>query len=327
MSTGVGHLTQIGFGEQLTYDTAVVRTKGLRAIEEGLGLKQTVQQKTVLGRVSQHINIKGKRGVEGPIKTYLHPDGVELLLKHAFGAIASEEGELDGGGNYYTHTFTLAGSLPVGGLSIEIDRDFDAVGAAYLYDSCKISKLTLEQALEDALMATFDFVGREETEENPTEGLTYPSLRTFDWDQLEVTINGTPIDTESLEIVLDNALDNDAHKLGSRLRKHVLRKEPRKVSGKLECELDVPTFYNLFRDLTEFELVAIWTGATLGDDDGTPVYRKLTVTLPRCVFIGETPAVKDAGRIKLSLPFVAAATLDSEGSEIEAELVNSTLGA
>lgn len=89
-------------------------------------------------------------------------------------------------------------------------------------------------------------------------------------------------------------------------------------------ELDRKDFYNLFRERIESALVALWQGRLLGKDGGVDVFEQLKVTLPRIRFSGDTPNAKDAGRIKLTLPFVAAALLDQDNTEMSVELVNVT---
>jgi hypothetical protein len=324
METGHGHSTVIRVGEQAEWGVAVPRIKGFRVLEESLQLKDPPQQKAVLGYTSQHVFVPGKRGTEGGLKLYLPPNGGELWLHHALGAKATVQGDLDGGGHFQTHTFTLAKALPAG-LSIEADRDAEAVGTAWLYDSQRINKFTLGQTLEDGLTLALEFLGREEMECEPTtEGVTYAPLKTFDWDECTVKINDTEIDLESLEITSENALDGDRHKLGTNLRKGISRKEVRKVSGKLEGELDRKDFYNLYRERAECALVALWRGRLLGKVGGVDVFERLKVTLPRIKFSGDTPNAKDAGRIKLTLPFVAAALLDQDNTEMSVELINVT---
>lgn len=99
----------------------------------------------------------------------------------------------------------------------------------------RVNKFTLGQTLEAGLTLALEFLGWEESECEPTTvGVTYAPSRTFDWNECTVKVNHTEIDLESLELVNENALDADHHKLGANLRKAITRKEVRKVSGKLE---------------------------------------------------------------------------------------------
>lgn len=324
MSLALGNATRVAFAEQVTWGTAVARTKGLRIVEDGPALSQSMLQKTVLGHASNHLMVPSKRAVGGPLKLYLPPNGGELLLKHAFGSIGTVKGTLDDASNYYTHTFSLARALPAPGLSVEVDRDGASAGKAYLYDSCLVNKLTLEQKLEDGLMMSLDLMGRDEEAVDPTGALTYQSLKTFDWDELAITIGGVAFDCDEFSFDLDNVLDGDRHKFGTRLRRDISRKDIRKLTGKVKGEFDSVTAYNHFRNLDEVALVATWTGRLLGEDTIVKVYEKMTLTLPRITFTGETPPAKGPGRIELNLPFQCSATLDTDNSEASLVLINTT---
>ena len=326
MSLAHGNNTKLAFAEQVDFGTPVARTKGLRILEDGLVLSNPLNQKTVMGHRSSHILIPGKRGGGGPIKFYFPPNGGELFLKHGFGAVAATVTTAldEAAGNYYTRAYSLAAALPAAGLSIEMDRDAAAIGTAYLYDSCKVNKLTLEQKMEEGLIIGLEMMGREEAEVAVTAGLTYQSLKTFDWDKCVITLAGQEFESEEFSFDLDNALDGDNYKFGSRLRKNITAKDTRKGTGKLKGEFTSATAYNYFRNQTEVALVATWTGRLLGQDDDVDVYEKLVLTLPRITFTGETPPAKGAGRIELNLPFQCSATLDTDNSEATLQLINTT---
>ena len=328
MSVGLGHQTLVAIGEQSTFGTSVTRTLGLRVKKYGIKRTQPISQKEVLGHSSKHINIAGKAVVEGPVSLYLPPEGaaVKMLLKNAFGSISSPAGTLmdDAVTTKTTHTFSLTDSLPDAGLSFELDPDSSATGFALLHDSCKANKFTLNQSLDDGLILDMDFLGREETEVSATGGLVYQALKTFDWDELVVSLAGTELLVESLELSVENSLDGDSHKMGSVLRRNIKRKSTRSVSGKLTCEMDSDDVMDFYRALTENTLTAVWTGPQIGLISAVAQYRTFTLSFPRIVLQGAFNDVSGPGRIMLDVPFICSPTLDTDASEVTAVLVNTT---
>ncbi len=326
-TVAMGHQITLGVGKQSAFGTAVTRTLGIRAIEFGLALAQQKAQKDVLGHSSAHLNIAGKRGVEGNLKLYLPPNAAltTMLMEAGFGGLSTDAGTaLDAAaGTKYIHSLSLADSLPVGGLSIEGDIDNGQSGEVFLWDSCKVNKFTLMQSLEDGLIMDMSMIGRDEVETSATGSLPYQTLRSFNWDDLVVTLAGSAIDVESFELSIENNLDGDSYKMGSRLRKNLNRKGTRRVTAKMDVELESDDIQDFFDALTENTLTAIWTEqSSFGAISSVAQYRKLTLSMPRVVINDGYKGAKDSGRQKISIPMIVCPTLNSDASELTATLVN-----
>jgi len=115
---GLGLGTCIGLAEETTWGTAVSRTNWLRVVSTSLQKKPELVPIAHLGTKGaastnrrEHFIRSEKSG--GDIEVYMaYDDSTNLLLKHAFGAVA------EAGAGPYTHTYTLA--MPgTNGLTVE----------------------------------------------------------------------------------------------------------------------------------------------------------------------------------------------------------------
>lgn len=295
MSAGFGQNCWIGTAEEVTYGTPVnPPTKFLEVLEESIMGKQSVISKPSLRSVSQKNRVKGKKSVEGSFSFQMMYEGAERILKHAMGSVST--GMPTGG--YYTHTFALAQTLPTG-LTIYVNRDGANIGAnsAFQYEGCQIAKLTFKQSIEDFLTVEAEIVGEDWTNVAVVSP-TFPTFIGVDWAHTlyyQLAVGTTSLKCEDFELTLDNGLATDRYWLGSVLRKGFGRSGPRKITGKMTVEFESLAEYNFYKNLTETDLVVRWNSGNYS----------LLITLPKVVFGGEDPTVKDAGPIKLPLSFEA----------------------
>lgn len=305
MALAFGYDSWVGFSTESTWGTRVAPAKFIRITEESMKLDQSRIAKPSLGSASQNRSVKSKRSVSGSITTQVGYNGVETLLKHAFGSVSTAVLEASVS---WTHTFSLTNALPVG-LTLHVNRDAADLGTAYEYEGCQVDKLTLKQDVEDFLMATFDFQGEDEA----TQAVATPSYPTFigaDWELAAVTINANTMKPKSIEFTLENNLATDRFQLGSRLRRGLQRGSQRKLSGKIELELDSTTEYALFNSLTNVNPLNIqWLGPTLGANN-----YKLQIQMQNASITVERN-VSDPGPIIATINFEAFSLTDAGNDE------------
>lgn len=311
MSFGFGYNSWLGYGVETTWGTAVAASVFNEVTEESIKLDQKRIWKPTLGSVSQSKSVRGKRKVSGGFKMPAIYSGMDTLIKNIMGSVSSAQISTT---TVYRHTHSLSAALPVG-LSVVANRDATGIGgtSCFKYAGCQLSKMTLSQGLENFLEAGFELEGQEETlVSKPTP--TFPTFYGIDYEQVGTfTIGGTSIPAQMVELTIENPLNSDRHKLGTRLRTGLERSSQRKISGKMELEFQDLTLYNFYRSLnTAGALSIIWTGPVAAN--ATPYTFEIAATN---VFVqGDTPNVKDSGIIKQTVPFELTADAGAEGSEL-----------
>jgi hypothetical protein len=306
MALGFGYGSWVGFGVESTWGTAVTRTKFYEFDSESMQFDMGYIDKPSVRGVSAFRVVKKKKDVSGAIDFAVPYSNMELLFKHALGTNNTT------GAGPYTHAITLAQALPVG-LSLEVNRDAANVGAgsSWLYEGCQIDAMTLSHEPEGFLMASCEFVG----EDSSNVTVSTPTFGTFDgisWDELAVTVDGSPVQIASYELKLNNNLAKDRFRLGSRTRKGFGRAGQREVTGTIKLEYDAKAASDYFRVNSESPVAVVFT-YTSGS-------KTLTITI-LAYFTGKDPNVDSAGPIPLELNFKSRAL--TEGSELAITFVNS----
>ena len=311
-----GHRAVFGFGPETTWGTLVGPTKFLELEPGGFGIQ--LQQKTIVkptqNTVRQRYYGPGKRSWNGPVAGYLPYQGAEYLFYYAMGGTVTSALVASG---VYTNTFTLGDTLPAG-LSIYWSPDYTALATAYGYSGGFIKSLTLTQEHENFIKFAVDLEGSDETSVSQSTP-TYPTFNGVHWGQVTtLTIGAVSYNCYMAEFKLENALADGRYKLGQRTRVGMGRSGVRKVSGKIQIELDQTTAYALFQNFTETSINAVWTGLIAGGS--TPF--QFSITLPRVVFQGSSPKVSGLGPITLELPFESLYT--GAADEIQVVMQNLT---
>lgn len=287
----------------------------LEILEESMENKQSRISKPTLFFRGQNRNVKSKVSIEGQLKLQAQFHGMMQLLKQAFGS--EDTTGLDGYSGSHLYTLT---NQPPAGLSVVVDRGSETLGKQFQYSGCQVDKLTLTQGVEDFLMLQADLVGRSELPIYPLPEPDRLAFQGVDWEmETSISIDGTEYPGKMTEFVMDKGLSKDRYKLGSRLRKGIGTGNVQKITGKIELELDGMVLYNLFRNLTQFSISAVWTGPKITSSNN---FYSLTINLTKCALSGKTPNVKNHDVIIMELPFEAYFDEDAGTTEIEAVLVN-----
>lgn len=302
MSQAKGLNSAFGVGIESTPGTRVVPSIFLELPPSGYkgGLKQTTNAKPTLNSPDQRYYVKSKQDISSSVELYMPFQGAEQLIKAAMGG--SVGSATQGAEGLYRHTFALGNDLP--SLSLYRSVDFTALSKLFSHNGSKVKKMTFTQEMEEFLKVGFEFVGMNETLPTSAATVTYPTFYGVDYTMLgTLTIGGQSYNIKACEISLENPLEEDSYKLGSRTRILVDRNAPRKVSGKFTVYLDAAAIYELFSNQTESALSFIWTSSYLAV--GSASYYRMAITVPRVVFQGDAPEVEDHGPVMIELPFEA----------------------
>lgn len=316
MSLGHGWNSWIGGAEEVTFGTPVTAASFVEIESESLKYEKRANVLPLLGHVSQRRTVPSKVNVSGSFRFPMLWDGFTgTLLKHAMGAVVTT----GPASSLYTHTLSLAASLPAG-LTLEAARDDAAVtgNAAYQYAGCKIAKLTLSQEMEQPLMVDVEILGKTRALIAATSK-TFPTYDQVYYGQLTVAAidpgGGSEynIPIKSFKLTIDNNLFDDGYRLGSAERSFISRAGQRKVNLEIQAEYENRTFIDLFNGASVDNLRFKWVNST----------KSLQIDLPSCTFDGDEPTSEDQGPIYLSVNNTALANA-ADSDEMVAVLINST---
>lgn len=316
MALGHGWNSWIGVAEEVTFGTPVTATGFVEVENESIRREVRPNVVPLLGHVSQRRTVPSKVNVSGSFRFPLLWDGITgTLLKHAMGSVNTTGPS----GGLYTHTLSLAASLPTG-LTLEAARDDAAVtgNASYQYAGCKISKLTLTQEMEQPLMVDVEILGKTRALIAATSK-TFPTYDAAYYGQMTVASidpgggSAYSIPLKSFKLMIDNNLFDDGYRLGSAERAFISRAGQRKITLELEAEYENRTFIDLFTGTSLDNLRFTWVNST----------KSLQIDLPSVTFDGDEPTSEDQGPIYLSVKNTALAN-SADSDEMTAVLINAT---
>ncbi len=311
MSPALGMLSYIGWGRETTYGTSVSRTKFSELVAEAIKLEQQQAFSDSVRGPSRRRHYVGKRFVAGDFTVEPMYEGYELLYENLFGAVVTA----NIGTGAFSHTFSLADTRKQG-LSIEVERNSQTAGQAFLYEGCGITKAVFTMTPDKLLKAVFSVVGEDESLVTKTAAL-YPPENPILHTAALVELDDVAFDCNSFEVTLDETLDSDRRKIGSSLIKFPSRAGMRTLSGSFEVDFDnTTTHYAKYRNNTEFKLKLVIVGGQIAASGQN--YR-WALTLPRCIAIGETPPIDTAGALRQRINFVCL--FDVAGAADAAQLI------
>lgn len=316
-SQAFGYNFSLGFAPEATYGTAVAPSGFIEISDENLTYSQAPEMVSTLRTASMRDYVEGTVDVKGDITFPLFYQGAESLFK---AVTCGTPNSVVTSGTYAT-TYKLSDAMPAG-MTLYVNRDASNIGAsgAFFYTGCQFSTFTLTCDIKKPVEVKAAVVGRDEIY---TSGVpvTYPSntipLVTFS--DITATINGTPVTCESFEVEISNPIADSRYALGDRRRFGQGRKDKRKVSGKIKLPFDTINYYNLYKNFSEFSIVATATSSTIAAN-GIPFSMKITI--PRAVFTGTTPGIKNIGPVDIEMPFDAFYDKVNSADEITITTVN-----
>jgi len=296
MPVGLGYEGWFGFGQESTWGTKVTRTKFLEFVAGGDGLGIT--EEPVL---SESVRLRGYHKTTdfaqgliragGPMTFEVPIEGAELLMYHAFGNKATTQPDITNAPTVYQHVLTLADDLMAGkGLSLEVDRSV----ANFSYFGGKVANVEFRCEVGAYLRAAMEFICKDGAEETSPSTPSFPAARPFVFTEGYMSWNVAEVEVASGVLTLNNNLDRDRTKVGSRFIR-----EPRPAAGKREvpfsftCEFDSLTQFNDFRAATVRALMLRFQGDVIA----AGFNYKYQFDAPDCRILACAPVINNEGRI------------------------------
>lgn len=295
---------QLGYAAESTFGTGVTPTRFTEFITESFKRDDErieakgIRTGTRLIR-SDRYRI-GRTTVEGGIETEIHNKGMGLLFRHMLGSVATT-GPVSGA---YDHTFTV-GSLF--GLSLTFEAAWVDTAAANFSKQivgAKCKSWELSTKVGELMLLKTEWSARDLTAQSSLTTASYPSTTApFVFTDAVLTLGGSSVDVTECVLKGTNAIDEDRHYLGSRLRKEQIENEYREITGELTTDWTAWTDYNRFINGTEASLVLTATGGLIG---GAKSYQVIVTANVRTD--GDTPEIGGRGRIAQPLKVKVADT-------------------
>jgi hypothetical protein len=206
----------------------------------------------------------------------------------------------------YKSTFTTATASPGVYYTAQMQRvDSSDTLRSFTYKGATITKAKFSHKVGDTLKLGLDWDARtESTAVGAGSAGTVASATTFDWTQLNTTVNGTEYCLADMEVNFDLGLKTDRRLMCS--TSAGLKRAPKRaavpvVTGTITGEFDDLTNYALWTAGTMVPIIFTWTGANIA----STYYYTVKLTLNNCKFTGETPQSSLKDMTMQPLPFMA----------------------
>jgi len=314
---GKGFKKIIALGDQSAFDVEAPNyNKFLIFSDESLVQTKTeIKPDEVAGEAGRDLNIAGRIVVGGDIAVNLRPEsGAWLLMKHAFGAVATSQPDPSGAPSVYQHIFTLQDDVPQDGFSAKIDRDIDV----FAYVGLKVQSVALSYVMDGPLTATFTLIGRNELMGRSRPVAVYTITTPFKDYQGVFMVNSVVQRISSFDLTIANNLREDDFRSGSQYRAQIERASLRDVTGTFSRRYIDNDLYNLFRSWTGAVLRFTFTGAHI---EGGLNY-SLVIDIPVAQFSGSTPGTGGPDMAPQDVPFSAMRDVENALEEVRMTLTN-----
>ncbi len=300
MAQAVGYNSFFAVGEETTWGTSVARTDFAPLIEDGMKAVNERIHSASFRELYQKTRSPGKLGAEGGVGVEMSysDKAVWLLMKHLFGAVATQPNVPVAGA--YTHTFTLA-DAPLAGLSLEIHRD---AASAFLYAGYKVNEGKFTAEMDAYIKANFTGAAKQESLV-AASAASYAAARYAYFNEIAATWGGVTKQLQKFDFSLNKGLKLDKRVLGSRTILDPTQDKQREVSGTMSMFFEALAEYNDFIAQTERALIVTCTTAEF--ITGTTPF-KITFTFNGVELTGETPKVDGRGSLSINMPFRAYET-------------------
>lgn len=303
MAVALGHGAFLGFGEESTYGTEVVRSNWLRVNAASLKRDRVKQVLPDLGSYGQASSNPREFFVErddvlGAFSFNMsYDDSTLLILKHLLGAVAT------GSGPPYTHTFTLASPQPTGLTIEQAPGNSPGFSHGQQFVGCRLAGGTITIVPGRPVVCDISVMGRTsaglEVIGAPT--LTAPS-RIYQHQAGNITLGGTTIALKQMVIRFDRGLQR-LPEIGS-LFTSAPTEERISVDIELTAAWQANKFHtNFFADTIE-DLAVTFTG---------PSSRAMAITAHNCLIMSTDEPSSGPGAIEQKIALKAFA--DSGGDQ------------
>lgn len=282
---------QIGFGDESTYGTAVTVDRFFEYNSEAIAETEGRTEGDPL-RVGQHYRRSDRwtpyfSGAAGPVQLDVLTKGFGYFLKHMLGTTGTT-GPAETAA--YTHAGTV-GDLWGDFFTCQVVRPFNPSGTAqaFTYSGGKITEWALSNAVDGNLLLDLGLDFQQVATDTAKATASYPSgMENLSWAGAVVTIGGSQYDVTDISISGNNGVNVDRRFLAGTTDKKEPTSGRRELTFSLTADFDSLTQRNRAhadaRADALAEIVATWTGPTAIAGTTTPLYPKLTVTIPAARF-------------------------------------------
>lgn len=307
--SGLG--SQIGFAEEVTFGTAVTPDRFFEYNSESLKYdKEHIASAGLLaGSRFQRRWVAGREGVAGDVEFEILPNGFGLLSKYMLGAVATTTPA--GATNARLQTATV-GDMDDKSLTCQVGRpNIDGTVDPYTYSGCKVAQWELSLEANGVAMIKLTLDGQKEVTTTSLATADYPDENfLLSWADANayIKINDVEYNINKITLTGDNSLKTDRYAIGSPYKlKQIEGAALRAYGGTIDLEAYAGlTPYNLFKDGTEVEVHALFSGAEIESGFNYSV----DVTITKVRFDGDTPNVAGPDVLAQSMPFVVLDPLD-----------------
>lgn len=306
MAIGSGLGSQFGMVAEVTYGTAVVVTRFLEIQEESL--KNDVQY--LFSRGTKDLVTRSSRyrayskGCGGGVKFEVMNKGFGLLFKQLFGGSTIAQ---VGVTTEWVQTFTpdLAAGKTGVMATMQVGRpSVDGTVRAFTYKGVKSLEFEFSSELDGPLLLDVTVDAQSEDTAIALAAASYPTdPASFIFIDGALTIDAVAAYVKAAKVKGKWSLDTDRRFLGAiTTKKEPIANGELEITGELTLEFESLVEYNKFVNGTLSALVLTWSFGTI---TGAATPYKLTMTLPKVVYTGETPVVGSSEVLMLTLPFKA----------------------
>lgn len=285
-----GGQSQVGFGEESTWGTAVAPTLFAEVISSALKFEKAFEPVESVFSFDELRDVPGKKSVAGSIPLELYYSGLGFLFKHLMGDGSVSTVALSGAdAGAFEHTITPQVDPPVG-LTIE-----EAIeDKAHVFAGCRLQGMTLTKEADQQLHAEFAVLGRDEDSVGSVTSPTFPDENPILFDQMIFEVSSSETLITSSELSLANGLREDGRFVNSRFPRKFDREGRRELTGSFttDYDADIDAIYTAFRDETRPDLAWTWDSGTLVVGGGAANF-ELKVTIPKVRLLGETPEIAE----------------------------------
>jgi len=314
---GKGFKKMIGVGAQSAFGTKVTPTHYLEFTDEAVIKEiEEVISNGIRGTAGVRRRMLGAIKVGGTIDFEVFPEGaVGLILKHAFGSLATSQPDVSNDPSVYQHIFTLADALPEHGLTFSVDRDI----AVRDYYGCKIGTLELTAAVNAILMAKATLIGRDESL-GSTFTPSWPTQNPLIFTQGVFKVDTVATEVANFVLTINNNLREDRYGIvGSGQRQQVERLGKREVIGSFNRPFENNAIYDDFVAGTPGALELTFEGAVIAGGSGSYKYT-VKIEVPISYYNSFTPGTGGPEMADHTIPFRAIA--DDSDNECKITLLN-----
>jgi hypothetical protein len=293
---------QIGYVEEVTYNTPVTVTRFTEFVSEGIKFEQSRIESKGLGS-QRRVNRRwapGTQKASGPFEIELAPGGLGMLLEHAIGDV------ITAGAGPYTHTYTPT-SRDGKSLTLQVGRPSqDGVVNPFTYSGVKIPSFSLKATIDEYVTGSFETYGAAEeslTATIPLASAVYPADDDpFVFTGASLTVDASTICPTDFDLTYETDMKTDRYFLCP--ASGAAPSEPTdngiiKISGTIAGDFDDLTLYNIYKTNSEAALVLTFAIGALS----------LVITM-NVRFDGDNSNVEGPESLSESIPWMATSGTD-----------------